>query len=439
MSAMSSSAPVSVTAAAFLDDWDARLSAWAKDGETPVPRVYDRSDAPRPLMLHLAMAGACHARATLEAAGLAPDLVESLVGGGDIWSAAPDPARGLEVGVESLARLAAMLAGIDAYRRHPWKRPPDAAPCVWRRGSARLLDYGADGGRPALVVPSLVNRAHVLDIMPGHSMVELLGREGLRPLLLDWGEPGAAEADFGIEDYVLGVLVEAAQEAAADGPAPVIGYCMGGNLALALAALRPDLIERLALVATPWDFAASRGAAGCLRAVAREAGEERMEEMVDGLDAAAGGVPVDFLQAIFAMLDPNLAARKYAGFAAMEQDGEAARRFVAVEDWINDGVPLVRRAASDVLVDWCLRNVPMEGAWRVAGEAIRPESARCPALVAASTSDRIAPLESVAPLAERLPDGRRLDIDAGHVGMMVGSRAPELLWRPLAAWCGGDA
>lgn len=435
---MSESAPSAASADAFLDGWDARLSAWAQDGAIHVPPAYDRSDAPRPLMLHLALAGACHARATLEAAGLAPDLVDSLTGGQRDWSAAPDLTAGLNTGVAALRRLSAMLTGIDAYRRHPWRRHPDSAHCLWREGNVRLMDHGEASGRPVLVVPSLVNRSHVLDLMPGHSLLEFLRREGLRPLLLDWGEPGPGEADHAIEDYITGPLMRAAEMAAADGPVPVVGYCMGGNLALGLTALQPNLVERLALVATPWDFAASRGAAGYLQAMMREAGEDRVDEMVAGLGAAAGGVPVDFLQAIFAMLDPGLAARKYAGFAAMDPNSEKARRFVAVEDWINDGVPLARQAGIDVLVDWCMRNTPLAGEWRVAGEAVAPESVRCPVLLAASTSDRIAPLASVAPLADRLPASRRLDIDAGHVGMMVGGRAPDLLWRPLVRWCQGD-
>jgi polyhydroxyalkanoate synthase len=30
--------------------------------------------------------------------------------------------------------------------------------------------------------------------------------------------------------------------------------------------------------------------------------------------------------------------------------------------------------------------------------------------------------------------GTALRLDAGHVGMVVGGRAPELLWHPLASW-----
>ena len=47
-----------------------------------------------------------------------------------------------------------------------------------------------------LVVPSLINRPYILDLAPGRSLLRWLAAQGLRPLLMDWGTPGAAEAGF---------------------------------------------------------------------------------------------------------------------------------------------------------------------------------------------------------------------------------------------------
>src|SRR6201999_1307981 len=97
-----------------------------------------------------------------------------------------------------------------------------------REGTARLLDYGGDG--PAvLFVPSLVNRWTVLDLMPGHSMLRWLAEQGVRPLLLDWGDP---EPAFTLTDHIAGRLVramEAATRQTAGGGIVLAGYCMGGT------------------------------------------------------------------------------------------------------------------------------------------------------------------------------------------------------------------
>ena len=160
---------------------------------------------------------------------------------------------------ELSGRAGAFLHGIAAYRGHPYRRRENDAPVLWQKGTTRLLDYGG-AGAPVLVVPSLINRYHVLDLLPERSFLRYLAGRGLRPLLVDWDEPGPAEAGFTLTDYIAGRLdaaIDAASQAAGS-PLAVVGYCMGGLLALALALRRTADTGALALLATPWDFRAER-------------------------------------------------------------------------------------------------------------------------------------------------------------------------------------
>ncbi len=431
----------------WLRAWEARLSQWAADGDPDPAAVaaidpgsarFDRGQSPRPIMLHLAVAGALAGRASLEAAGLAPDLTESLARPERAVAppdTPPDLERGVEVGVAALRRISAMLEGIDAYRRHPWRRPPEAAPVVWELGSSRLLDYAPEGnGRPVLFVPSLVNDFRVLDLLPERSLLRWFAARGVRPLLLDWGCPGPAESRFGIGDYLERRLLPALSAAARTGDADLVGYCMGGHFVLAASQRLPARVGRIALVATPWDFAAGNGAGAALRGLARGMGDDGARRLVRQMGRCFGCVPVDFLQAVFALLDPNLALRKFGAFRDLPADGLAARTFVATEDWLNDGRPLAPRAGEELLIDWCLENGPSRGAWQPGGMPVLPSRTACDAVVVASRTDRIAPIGSVRPLARQIPGARWLEIDAGHIGMMVGSRAAALMWEPLFAW-----
>ncbi|WP_431270034.1 hypothetical protein [Dankookia sp. P2] len=145
------------------------------------------------------------------------------------------------------AREADLLHGILAYRRHPFRRAMPPVPVAWAEGGSRLLDHGGPPGAPVLlVIPSLVNGAEVLDLLPGASMLRHLAGAGVRPLLLDWGAPGALERGFSLTDYVAGRLERALVAAVglAGGPVVLAGYCLGGMLGLALAQRRPGSAAR---------------------------------------------------------------------------------------------------------------------------------------------------------------------------------------------------
>ncbi len=342
-------------------------------------------------------------------------------------------------------RADAFLAGVYAYRRHPFHRAAARVPVRWHHGAARLLDYGPSGATgengpavlPAvlptvLIVPSLINRYTILDLVRERSFVRHLAREGLRPLVLDWGEPGAAERDFTLSDYITGPLTQALAAAVrlAGGPVALCGYCMGGLLALALALRRPADTACLALLATPWDFHAERPAEAQL-----------LGSLVEWLPLFCGAsdpVPVSVIQSLFMALDPFLAERKFIRFAGLDMEGEAAKSFVALEDWINDGVPLARQVALECARSWYRDNDPARGAWRVAGQPVRPEEVSAPTLIVLPSRDRIVPPRSAEPLATAIPNAAVLRPPFGHIGMMASIAAPDAVWHPIAQWLKGQ-
>ncbi|MCR0983611.1 alpha/beta fold hydrolase [Roseomonas populi] len=315
-----------------------------------------------------------------------------------------------------------------AYRGHPWRREMPDPPALWSEGPARLLDYGG-AGPVALFVPSLVNRATVLDLMPEHSMLRWLSGQGVRVLLLDWGAPGAAERGFTLTDWIAGRLERALEAAAAatGGPVSLVGYCMGGLLALAAALRTPARVRGLALLATPWDFHAGESAPRARAAAGLLPG-------LEPLLSATGTLPVDLLQLLFAGLDPFGIARKFRAFGRLDPTSPRAAHFVALEDWLNDGIPLPAPVARECLGGWYGANTPAAGTWRVAGAVVEPRAWRGPSFLAIPRGDRIVPPESARALAERLPDATVLDVPAGHIGMAAGMKAEAVLWRPLRNW-----
>jgi polyhydroxyalkanoate synthase len=330
---------------------------------------------------------------------------------------------------EGHRRLDRFLDGVLSYRRHPGARAAAERPVLWREGTTLLRDYrtGHDSAAPRLlVVPSLVNRYYILDLEPDSSFLADLAGRGYAPFVVDWDAPGAEEQGFDLTRYIAGRLEGALDAVRREpgGPIIVIGYCMGGNLALALALRRQKDVAALACLATPWDFHADgETQARLIGAIGRH---------LDPMFQALGEMPVDILQSFFASLDPLSILAKFRRFADME--GDQARKFVALEDWLNDGVGLAAPVARECLTHWYGENSTARGQWLVAGEPVKPENLRVPALAMVPSADRIVPPRSALGLAQRLPRCETLAPAAGHIGMMVGGSARAKVWDPLDSW-----
>jgi len=312
-------------------------------------------------------------------------------------------------------RRAAALLGLRAYQEAPRAPSLPQMPIIASAGRAVLRDYGG-AGRPAIFVPSLINPPHILDLAKDNSLLRWLSGQGIRPLLVDWGEPAPAERTLSIArhvEHLLLPLLDALGE-----PAALVGYCLGGTMAIAAAALHP--ISSLALIAAPWRFEGfpldSRADLAALWQAASPVADQ------------LGLLPMEILQSGFWRLDPARTVSKFEAFGRLDPASAAVQGFVALEDWANDGPPLTFAAAQELIEDFFGLDLPGEGRWRVAGEAIDPATIRRPTLDIVSTTDRIVPQASATGIGERLTLG------LGHVGMVVGGRAREALWQPLAHW-----
>jgi polyhydroxyalkanoate synthase subunit PhaC len=316
---------------------------------------------------------------------------------------------------ESPERMKAALQGLRAYQHAPRLAGLAAMPEVARVGRACLRDYGGKGP-PLVFVPSLINPPDILDIDADRSLLRWLSGQGVRPLLLDWGAPLESERDLDMAGHVETMLLPLLD--ALGEPAGLAGYCLGGTMAVAAAALRP--VSRLVLIAAPWRFGAYPP--DTLAA---------LDELWTHSNAAAeaiGMLPMDVLQAAFWRLDPARTIEKFIRFGTLDPTDRQAQSFVRLEDWANDGPPLTFGAARELFDDLFASDLPGRGAWRVDGQPIDPATLNIPIFEITSMADRIVP-------AATTPDrGTRLDLSLGHVGMIVGGRAREMLWEPLAAW-----
>lgn len=349
---------------------------------------------------------------------------------GESWTEKYDPTFFLSALTRAgQDKLATFASGIAAYQEHPHRRDL-TSPHRWAEAETLpILDYGGPtDGQPVLVVPSLINKAYVLDLFKDRSFMRALAAHGLTPYLLDWTDPSHFDAAADLDSYIEQVLIPALDKIKHfhRKPAVLVGYCMGGTLTTAPAVLRPDLVEALVLLAAPWDFHTDSEGLRQLLGVSRTA----LEATFDTL----GRAPVDLVQALFVGLDPTLVGRKFRSFAAMDLNSDSAKRFVVLEDWLNDGVPLAGPVARTCLFEWYLNNATVNEAWRIGSTVIQPQEIACPALAVIPSRDRIVPPSSAESLAHLIPGSTVQSVALGHIGMMAGRRAANEVYEPVADW-----
>jgi polyhydroxyalkanoate synthase len=251
-----------------------------------------------------------------------------------------------------------------------------------------------------VLVPSLINPPRILDLDEESSLTAAISRMGRRTLLLDWGKADERR-DLSVAGHIEDLLLPLLRSMGA--PVALLGYCLGGTMAIAAANLIE--VERVATLAAPWNFA---------RYPERSTQElERMWRHSQAAARALGALPMEVLQAAFWSLDPERTVRKFAEFGRLETASATAVRFIALEEWANQGEPLPHAAARELVEDLFGSDLPGSGAWQVGGRAVTDQLS-APALHLTAERDLIAPPQTAA-------SGHVVAIPSGHVGMIVGS------------------
>lgn len=305
---------------------------------------------------------------------------------------------------------------------------------VLRRDKLRLLRYAQRRRRyatPLVLIPALISRPYVLDLQPGWSFVEALLDAGFDVYLADWGVAGDEDAHRGLDGYLADYLPRISTrvlEASDAKQFALIGYCMGGTMAVSYAASFPEApIAALVTLASPIDF---RHGGHFTRWCA--AGRFDVRRIVETF----GNVPPHLIAAAFHAIAPTLRLRL--ALTLLEEAGNPRfdDRFRAMDRWSNEWLPFPGQAAIDWVTCYYQQNRLVRGTLRVAGRHADLRAIDVPLLCIAATRDLIAPPASVAPLVH-LVGSREATFDSvagGHVGIMAGRGAQSGLWRRVCSW-----
>ena len=311
---------------------------------------------------------------------------------------------------------------------------PTPKDTLHREGTAELYRFRREEGTarfdglPVLLVPSLINRWYVLDLRKGASMADSFNRAGMDTFCLDWGIPEDEDRYLEWDMVVarLGRAVRAVKRITGAPKVGLLGYCMGGTLSGIYTALHPENIAALVNLAGPYDFSK----AGFLG------------EMVDGrwFDAsaitAAGNVSPNQMQSGFVAMRPTAQWAKMVGLIDRGFDPKAREAFDALEAWAGDNIPFPGAAYRRYIGELYQQNLLVQGKHWVAGERVDLGRIQCPVLTVTTDRDTICPPAAAQGLLDHCgsTDKQMLTVPGGHVGAVVGGKAPRVLYPALVEW-----
>ena len=182
-----------------------------------------------------------------------------------------------------------------------------AGSVVFRAEEFELIQYAPRTEKvwsvPLLIVPPVVNKFYILDISPGHSMIEYLVDQGVQVFTISWRNPTAAQKDWGLDTFGRAVLnaLEAVEKITETTRTHLLAACSGGMLAATSAdhlAATGDLdrVASLGLMVTVLD----QSRAGFMAAAV----DEEVAKIATALSARKGYLDGRSLAEVFAWLRP---------------------------------------------------------------------------------------------------------------------------------------
>jgi polyhydroxyalkanoate synthase subunit PhaC len=282
---------------------------------------------------------------------------------------------------------------------------------------------------PLLIVYAFINRHYILDLVPEVSVVRNLLKQGFDIYATDWGTPSAYDKDLTIGHFVNSYMdksVDLIRETTQSDKVSLLGYCWGGDLVLMYAALHPEKVKNVIVVATPGDFSADD------TLLSLWTKNMNVEALLD----AFGNAPSVLINAAFQLRNPIENIHKYPHFFEQPHGLESTLEFLATETWLYDSPAVIGEIYRE-FVKYCYQqNLFIKNQLSVDGNIVDLKSIKAPFLNVVAQKDDLVPPGSSTALNDAVGSEDKIVIEfsSGHVGLIMGQRAHKEVWPKVGDW-----
>ncbi|WP_435196253.1 class III poly(R)-hydroxyalkanoic acid synthase subunit PhaC [Natronomonas sp. EA1] len=340
----------------------------------------------------------------------------------------------LEASVESVEKANVAEDQLDTMDAVEVGQTPSEV--VYTENKLELLHYESQSEEqhevPILIVYALINKPYILDLQPDRSVVRRLLEAGHDVYLIDWNEPSRLDQHLTIGDYVnryIDNCVDEVCKRSDQDSINVLGYCMGGTLSVMYAALHPEKVRSLGLMAAGLCF---DGTGGMLELW----GSEEYYDPED-ITETFGNMPAELLDVGFALMDPvsNYVSKYVRLYDNIEND-DFVENFARMEKWLSEGIDLAGDTYVEFLREVYQRNSLYENTYELDGEKVDVRNIDMPVLQIVGEYDHLIPPESSKPFNDVVgsDDVTTIEYPTGHIGLAVSGSSHRDVWPKVAEW-----
>lgn len=306
---------------------------------------------------------------------------------------------------------------------------------IYSRGTLRLYHYHPQSEEvyriPVVLVMSLISKPYILDLTPGVSFVEFLLKQGFDVFMIDWGVPRPEDSKLRLEDYVLDFIpacIEKVQEATGETDVSIIGYCMGGLLALLYGGVVEDApMTNLVTIATPVNFEGM--------GLFKQWSDKRWFD-VDRIVDTLGNVPAEMIYRSFELLRPADRLVSYVRLWDNLWNDQYVKHYRLLNRWTSDQIPFPGECFRQTTKELQWENKLIKGELELDGQRVDLKRITAPVLNAMAQHDHIAPYEATHELTSLVGSEDKEDVvlKGGHVSLVSGMNAVMRLWPKVNEW-----
>ncbi|NLW91300.1 MAG: alpha/beta fold hydrolase [Syntrophomonadaceae bacterium] len=307
---------------------------------------------------------------------------------------------------------------------------------VWRKNKSRLYRYISNKGikyrPPVLLIYALINKAYILDLYPGMSLVEYLVDSGFDVYMLEWGEFQWEDRKLSYADLVFDYIANAARKVCQFSRCDeisIIGYCMGGTMAAMYASLSSlPRIKNMVYIASPIDFSE----AGVSSVWFRDK-DFKADKIVDTYQL----IPSDFIDYGVKMLNPvNNFLGTYTRLWKMIDEDLPVQSWKLLNKWVNDNINFPGEAYRQWTKDIYSENKLINKQFQLRGMRVDLSTIEANTLALAGQNDHIVSSAQVEAVMDVIssPDKKFIEYPVGHGGLVFGSIARHKVYPAIANW-----